>query len=219
MTQPRVPETDQGIQGEFAVGVYDRMQRKLRDKGWIETKDVIKSGITNGLALELGPGPGYLGLEWLKNTTGTSLIGLDISADMITVAERNAEEYGLSDRADYVQSSGEMAPFKDEIFDAVFTNGSLHEWSEPEKTFDEIWRVLKKGGKVFISDMRRDMLFLVKWFLWINSKPREMRRGLISSINAAYTPPELRELFNGTKLKGCAISGSPIGVILVSEKK
>ncbi|MBN2322258.1 MAG: methyltransferase domain-containing protein [Spirochaetes bacterium] len=218
MTRPRVPETDQGIQGEFTVGVYDRMQRKLRDKGWIETKDVIKSGITSGLALELGPGPGYLGLEWLKNTTGTSLIGLDISSDMITVAERNAEEYGLSDRVDYVQSSGAMTPFKDETFDAVFTNGSLHEWSEPKKTFDEIWRVLKKGGRVFISDMRRDMLFLIKWFLWINSKSREIRHGLLTSIHAAYTPPELRELRNDTLLKECAVTGNPIGVILAGEK-
>jgi ubiquinone/menaquinone biosynthesis C-methylase UbiE len=86
MTRPRVIETDEGIQGEFTVQIYDRMQRKLRDKGWIETKDVINSGITDGLALELGPGPGYLGLEWLKNTSGTTLIGLDISEDMISVA-------------------------------------------------------------------------------------------------------------------------------------
>jgi ubiquinone/menaquinone biosynthesis C-methylase UbiE len=218
MTRPRVIETDEGIQGEFIVQFYDRMQRKLRDKGWIETKDVINSGIKNGLALELGPGPGYLGLEWLKNTSGTTLIGLDISEDMITIAERNAEEYGLSDRVDYVQSGGDAMPFKDDTFDAVFTNGSLHEWSEPEKTFDEIWRVLKKGGRVFISDLRRDMLFLIKWFLWVSSKPREMRQGLVTSINAAYTPGELKELRKGTKLAECAVSGNPIGVMLAGEK-
>ena len=73
MTRPRVTETDQGIQGEFTVNLYNQMQRRLRDKGWIETKDIIKSGITKGLALEIGPGPGYLGLEWLKNTQGTSI--------------------------------------------------------------------------------------------------------------------------------------------------
>ena len=146
MTRSRLNETDQGIQGEFTVNLYDLMQRRLRDKGWIETKDIIKSGITKGLALEIGPGPGYLGLEWLKNTQGTSLKGLDISADMISIAERNAEEYGLSERAEYVHSSGDEMPFDDEEFDAVFTNGSLHEWSDPQKTFNEIWRVLKNGG-------------------------------------------------------------------------
>ena len=218
MTRPRVIETDQGIQGEFTVNIYDQMQRRLRDKGWIETKDIIKSGITKGIALEIGPGPGYLGLEWLKNTQGTTLKGLDISPDMISIAERNAEEYSLSERVEYSHSSGEIMPFDDEEFDAVFTNGSLHEWSEPENTFNEIWRVLKKGGRVFISDLRRDMFFLIKWFLWINSKPKQIRPGLITSINAAYTPDELRELIKGTKLENCIVSGNPIGLELTGVK-
>jgi hypothetical protein len=39
MSIPRVLEMSQGIQGEFNVTLYDQMQRRLRDKGWIETKD------------------------------------------------------------------------------------------------------------------------------------------------------------------------------------
>lgn len=218
MTRPREPETDHGIQGEFNVETYDQMQRRLRDKGWIETQDIIKSGITQGLALEVGPGPGYLGLEWLKQTQGTSLKGLDISPDMIAVAERNAREYGLSERVEYVQSSGEKMPFDDETFDAVFTNGSLHEWSQPQKTFDEIWRLLKPGGRVFISDLRRDMFSLIKWFLWINTQPKAIRTGLITSINAAYTPDELRELIKGTALARCEVAGNPIGLKLTGIK-
>jgi hypothetical protein len=38
----------------------------MRDKGWMETDLILKLGIQHGLALEVGPGPGYLGLEWLK---------------------------------------------------------------------------------------------------------------------------------------------------------
>ena len=218
MTRPRVTETDQGIQGELTVNLYDQMQRRLRDKGWIETKDIIKSGISKGLALEIGPGPGYLGLEWLKNTQGTALKGLDISADMISIAERNAKEYGLSVRVEYLHSSGDKMPFDDEKFDAVFTNGSLHEWSDPENTFNEIWRVLKKGGRVFISDLRRDTFFLIEWILWINTKPKEIRPGLITSINAAYTPDEFKELIEGTKLENCVVSGNPIGLKLTGVK-
>ncbi len=174
MLKPRIVETDQGIQGEFNVQLYDQMQRRLRDKGWIETKDIIKSGITSGLALELGSGPGYLGLEWLKHTKNTRLKGLDISPDMIKIAEKNAEEYGLLDRVEYVLSSIDKMPFEDNTFDAVFTNDSLHVWSDPHKTFDEIWRLIKPGGRVLIFDLRRDMFALIKWFLWINSKPKEI---------------------------------------------
>jgi len=218
MTKSRVPETDQGIQGEFNVTAYDQMQRRLRDRGWIETADLLKHGITQGCALEVGPGPGYLGLEWLKRTQGTTLKGLDISPDMIALAQRNAQEYGLAHRVEYVHSSGNKMPFDDNTFDAAFTNGSLHEWADPRSTFDEIWRVVKPGGKIFISDMRRDMLALVRWFLWVNTEPKEIRPGLVSSINAAYTPQELGELVQGTKLGRCTVSSNPIGLILFGTK-
>jgi ubiquinone/menaquinone biosynthesis C-methylase UbiE len=218
MTRSRVPETDHGIEDEFTIEIYDQMQRRLRDKGWIETRDIIKSGITYGYVLEVGPGPGYLGLEWLNHTEDTKLKGLDISSEMVAVAERNAKEYGLSERVEYIQSSGEKMPFNDETFDAVFTNGSLHEWSQPQMTFNEIWRVLKTGGRVFISDLRRDMFLLMKWFMWLNTKPKQIRPGLITSINAAYTPDELRELVKGTALARCDVVGNPIGLKLTGKK-
>jgi ubiquinone/menaquinone biosynthesis C-methylase UbiE len=218
MPKARIVETDSGIAGEFNVAIYDIMQRRLRDRGWIETNDIIQSGITEGLALEIGPGPGYLGLEWFKNTEGTQLRGLDISTDMIAVAERNAENYGLRNRIEYVRSSGDKMPFDNSMFDAVFTNGSLHEWADPKNTMNEIWRVLKPGGRIFISDLRRDMSFLMRWFLYIAAKPKEIRPGLISSINAAYTPDELKDLVKDTKLATCEVSGNLIGVNITGRK-
>ena len=61
MTKNRIVETDSGITGEFNTQMYDIMMRNMRDKGWIETNLILKEGISSGLALEIGPGPGYLG--------------------------------------------------------------------------------------------------------------------------------------------------------------
>lgn len=187
MVKPRVVETTEGIQGEFTVEVYDKMMRNLRDRGWIETDLILKTGINHSLSLEIGPGPGYLGLEWLKKTEGTILRALEISADMIEMAENNAGEYGLQNRVKYVEGDAQKMPFEDNTFDGVFTNGSLHEWSQPSRIFNEVYRCLKPGGKYLISDMRRDMNPFVKWFLKLMTKPKEIRPGLISSINASYT--------------------------------
>ena len=218
MPKPRVVETDQGIQGEFDVAIYDRMQRRLRDRGWIETPQLLKHGILHGRALEVGPGPGYLGLEWLRQTDGTRLTGLDISPDMLELARRNAEEYGLSGRAEYVPTTGDRFPFDDGSFDAVFTNGSLHEWSDPRAMFRETWRTLKAGGRLLISDLRRDMIAPLRWFLWLGAYPAEIRPGLITSINASYTPAELAGLVQESPLRDCKLTTNPIGLTLFGVK-
>lgn len=218
MVKPRKVETVEGIQGVQIVTLFDQMQRRFRDKGWLETEKIIQSGISSGRILEIGPGPGYLGLEWLKKTHGTTLQGLDISPDMIAVARRNASEYGLSDRACYVESSAERIPFEDSCFDGVFSNGSLHEWEGPIKTLNEMWRVLKPAGKIFISDLRRDMNAMIKWFMWAATRPKEIRPGLLSSIAAAYIPCELQRMMQESLFENFEMKSNPMGIVIVAEK-
>jgi len=218
MVRSRVVETEEGIQGEFNVEVYNRMMRRFRDKGWLEVNLLLKAGICSGLTLEVGPGPGYLGLEWLKKTEGTHLKGLDISPEMIEIAKKNAKEYNLEERVTYFKSDAQKMPFEDNSFDAVFTNGSLHEWSEPKKIFDEIYRVLKPKGRYCISDLRRDMNTLVKWFMKLMTKPKEIKPGLVSSINASYTVDEVQRILKETKLRECQVEKSIMGLVITGEK-
>lgn len=218
MPKPRKKETDDGIQDSIIVHHYDQMMRSSRDKGYLYINEIIESGIEYGWALEVGSGPGYLGLEWLKNTGGTRLTGLDISADMVKVAEKNVSEYGLEDRVEYVVGNAMNLPFDDEVFDAVFSNASLHEWEDPVAVFNEIQRVLKEGGRFYISDLRRDMFFLVKFFLKLQSKPKEMRSGLDSSLNASYVEEEVKDLLLETKLDKFEITKNPFSIKIIGSK-
>jgi ubiquinone/menaquinone biosynthesis C-methylase UbiE len=218
MTKARIPETDTGIAGEVETQMYDVMMRKMRDRGWIETNLILKAGILSGTALEIGPGPGYLGLEWLKKIEGTRLECLEISEDMIALAKKNAAEYGLSDRVKYFQGDASKLPFEDGHFDAVFTNGSLHEWANPEMIFNEMARVLKPGARYVISDMKRDMIAPIRWFLWLSAKPKEIRPWLISSINASYTLHEIKVILANTELKGWQVSKNPLGIVISGQK-
>lgn len=218
MIKERIIETENGVTGELVTDSYDKMMRRLRNLGWLETGLIIKGGITSGLALEVGPGPGYLGLEWLKKTTGTFLNGLDISVDMLAIARRNAAEYGMTGRVKYIGGDARNMPFQDECFDAVFTNDSLHEWAHPEEILNEIYRVLKPGGKYLFSDLRRDVIGPVKWLLWMAIGKKEMRQGLISSFNATYTMPEAKALLARTRLRGWRVSQNPLGLVISGEK-
>ena len=218
MVRPRIPETDQGIQGEFNVTTYDTMMRGMRDKKILATSSIIKIGIDSGQALEVGPGPGYLGLEWLKHTEGTSLIGVDISPDMIGLARRHAEEYGVEHRTKYVLSDSRTLPFDENVFDAVFTSNSFHEWAYPKESLNEIFRVLKPRGMCYIRDLRRDMNPLIKWLLTFMTRPKEIKPGLLTSIAAAYTRDELQEMLADTAFQHYRIMSNFIGLAIIGEK-
>lgn len=203
MAKPRVAETNHGMVGEEIAKAYDISMRHLRDKGRLQTDSILKSRIDLGSALEIGPGPGYEGLEWLNKTEDTTLKGLDISKEMTALAMKNAEDYELTDRAKYFLGDASSIPFEDGYFDAVFSTNSLHEWALPMQTFDEIHRVLRPGGRYFISDLRRDMNPLVKRFILLSQpvKSEKMQLGFISSVNAAYTLSEIQKMLAKTRLQ------------------
>jgi len=218
MKKERIIETMEGIQGEFNVAAYNEMQRHLRDKGYMETNDILKSGITSGSVLEVGPGPGYLGLEWLSKTEGTDLTCLEISPEMIKMACKNASEYNLQDRVTYKQGNALSMPLENAAYDAVFSNGSLHEWEDTATVFTEMYRVLKPSGKIFVSDLRRDMSGLILFFMKINVKPKAIKPGLISSVNAAYTKEELEKILGSTPFSGIQVKQSPFGLSVTALK-
>jgi ubiquinone/menaquinone biosynthesis C-methylase UbiE len=220
MVKPRVIDADHRIAGEEVIKAYDISMRCLRDKGLLQTDSILGSRLDLGCALEIGPGPGYGGLEWLKKTQDTTLKGLDISKLMTALAMKNARDYGLADRAEYFTGDASRIPFRSGCFDAVFSTNSLHEWSRPREIFNEIYRVLRPGGKYFISDLRRDMSLMVKWFIRLSQPVRsaEMRSGFISSVNASYTLPEIQELLAETKLLGWKAEQNLLYIVISGRK-
>lgn len=214
----RIPETED--EGPFSyTHTYDQMMRRIRDMGLLQVQLILEKGMTQGLALEIGPGPGYIGLEWLKRTSDTMLKGLDISPEMIKIAERNATEYGLSDRVEYKKGSGSKIPFDDNSFDVLFTYHSLHEWSNPEETFNEIERVLRVEGKYSIFDLRRDIFPIIKSLMLFNTFPEEIRPKLIASINASYVEDEIREILKRTRLCDSLIEKNSTGLVISGSKR
>lgn len=137
---------------------------------------------------------------------------------MIAIAERNAREYGLTDRVKYVRGDAGKMPFESEYFDSVFSNGSLHEWANPEEILNEIARVLKPGGRYRLSDFRRDMNSLVKWFVWFMNRPKVLRPELVESFDASYVVGEVEALLARTKLQGWHVSKNPLGLVVSGQK-
>jgi len=216
MLKPRVPETNEGIQSELTVEQFDIFARHMRDKGWNGVDDMLACGIEAGELLELGPGPGYVGLELARRLGLKAFTACEISPAMIAAAERNAKQYGIDAR--YVLGNVMELPFPDGSFDCVISNGSLHEWEEPKRVFSEIWRVLRTGGRYCICDMRRDAEKWKTLFILASTRPRAMRAGCKSSLAAAYTPSEIRGILDSTELAGAKVKSEFFGLTIWGTK-
>ncbi len=78
-------------------------------------------------------------------------IGLDITQAMIDTAFINAKETGVTNAA-FLLGDIENLPFDPSVFDAVMSNCVINHAKSKEKVYQEIFRVLKCGGRFIISD-------------------------------------------------------------------
>jgi len=220
MVKPRVP-MKYGTFGENETKNYDIFMRKLREKGWLTPQKYIDFGISSGIVLEIGHGPGYTGLEWLKHTRDTKLAALDVSSEMIEIAKKNVKEYpGLEKRVKYLNCRADKMEIEDNSIDGVFCNGEIHEWPDPVAVFNEINRVLKPGGKYYLSAHRRDTsgttVFLQK--ILMRGLPKECWEEHDVIIDAAYTYDELEEILKKSNLKNWQLTQSKVGMKIIGQK-
>ncbi|WP_457623519.1 methyltransferase domain-containing protein [Persephonella sp.] len=96
------------------------------------------AGDLKGKILDLGCGTGFLD----RFSHWENVVGLDISEDMVLFFKRFSS-FGLV-------GDMEKLPFKDKSFDNAVSNFSLH-WTDLGKTFFEVNRVLKRGGRFIFN--------------------------------------------------------------------
>jgi ubiquinone/menaquinone biosynthesis C-methylase UbiE len=147
--------------------------------------------------LDVGSGPGHLAIEIARLLPEAKIVGLDLSASMIEIAEKNAVEQGVSDRVVFRQGDAAEIPFTDCAFDFVVSSWSLHLWRDPARVFAEIYRVLKPGCGALVYDARKHphVQEVRRWMSTADSPV--MRLGLRHSFNEGYTAEEIEEIVRG----------------------
>ena len=77
---------------------------------------------------------------------------LDLTEEMLIQGKKLAKENEINNIFFEIGNAEEL-PYEDESFDLVVTRLSLHHFTNPQKPFQEMTRVLKNGGKLLVWDM------------------------------------------------------------------
>lgn len=133
--------------------VYDFVARRLIRRLYRRIADDLVTVLPDGAAvLDVGTGPGVLLVELAQRRSDLRLTGVDLSADMVSAAERNLTKFG--DRASARVGDVTELPFPDDSFDVVVTSLSSHHWDHPAEAVPELARVLRPAGRFVDYDFR-----------------------------------------------------------------
>ncbi|CAN5226340.1 hypothetical protein BH20ACI1_BH20ACI1_02380 [soil metagenome] len=94
----------------------------------------------------------------LVASRGAKVVGVDISPELIELAEKRLDAHKFRDRADFRIGSAHELPLADESVDVVFGMAILHHL-DLQLASGEVFRVLKKGGRaIFLEPVRNSKL-------------------------------------------------------------
>ena len=170
---------------------YDRLNHIMSlgiDRGWRRkaVKRIAELAPTRVLDLATGTGDFAVAIAKKLNDEA-SVVGVDLSENMLAVGRKKVAAAGLSQRVTLQSGNAEALSFPDESFDAVSVAFGVRNYENLAVGLREGWRVLRPGGQMFILELSSPdrqpwlgcyKLYSLKILPWIG--------GLISGNRAAY---------------------------------
>ena len=175
----------------------------------------LSKDVTQGYALDLGTGPGYVAIDVARRNPDLQMIGLDLAAHMVERAQQAAVRHELNGRGPWLQADGHLLPFADDSLDLVISSFALHHWQDPLAVMNEIARVLRcprpdagdPGGHYYIADVCREVNAFHRLFAYASIPVLSLLfgsywgyGGYYESIRAGYTRGEAQSLLEQSAL-------------------
>jgi ubiquinone/menaquinone biosynthesis C-methylase UbiE len=219
LAMPRA-RRDSGMEGMVAKWYAANTAEMMNQ--YVELAARIAANLPSGSSvLEVAPGPGYFSIE-LAKLGNYSITGLDLSHTFVKLAAMKASEAGV--KVDFKQGSVSSMPFAANSFDFLLCRAAFKNFGQPVTALQEMWRVLKPGGRGLIIDLKG------------NASPAELSRevermhltwfnGIMTKLafrtfllKRAYTREHFFEMLRQTKFVGVEITESFVGLEISMTK-
>ncbi|WP_048438944.1 class I SAM-dependent methyltransferase [Caenimonas sp. SL110] len=157
-------------QALWEKGDFTRIAAAMRESG----EALVKSlGITSGhQVLDLGCGDGTTAIP--AALAGATVLGVDISRNLVAAGNKRAQEQGLANCSFQQGDASKLAGIADKSFDRVVSIFGAMFAPRPLDVAKEMVRVTKPGGRIAMGN-------------WIPGDPTLVAQ--ILKISSSYSPP------------------------------
>jgi ubiquinone/menaquinone biosynthesis C-methylase UbiE len=164
--------------------------------------------------LEVAPGPGYAIIK-LAKMGDYNITGMDLSIAFVEIGKKLAQEEGV--KVQFRQGNVINMPFENKTFDFIYNRAAFKNFKDPVGALNEMFRVLKIGGKILIEDLKPDTKLKA-----INELVNKMKMNFFNKLltkfifyfglrKTAHSKEELEEFILHTEYKNHKIVEGSLG--------
>jgi demethylmenaquinone methyltransferase/2-methoxy-6-polyprenyl-1,4-benzoquinol methylase len=207
--------TDRPVDARQIAAMFDRVAPKYdflnallslrQDQRWRNRLVSLIPYKPAGSLLDVATGTGDVLFTALANRTEyKSFTGVDISGEMLTLAEAKSKQRPASDLCRFQTMSAERLEFADGTFDCVTISFGIRNVVDKEKALSEFCRVLKPSGTLIIMEFFTPRSSLVAKAFSIYFHHILPVIGGIFSDRSAYTylPRSVATFYSPDQLRG-----------------
>lgn len=136
-----------GIGGHFIMHRMNKSHQTLANWGL-----AFLSIQNNAHVLDIGCGGGANISTLLKKAPEGIVDGVDYAKTSVVISRRKNKKAIKQGRSTILQAAMPSLPFADNTYDIATAFETIYFWPQIEKSFEEVYRLLKQGGFFFICN-------------------------------------------------------------------
>ena len=207
---------------------YDRLNHVLSfniDRIWRRRVMRIVRNEQPKVVMDIATGTGDLAIAMAKRIEQARILGVDLSEEMLRVAEVKISNLGLTERISLTKGDAEnLDMVATESVDVVTVAFGVRNFENLEKGLSELYRTLKPGGKLVVLEFSIPRNRLVRWVYAqyshrllprigaMISKDRKAYDYLPDSVEEFPSPERFAEMLRGVGFASVKAKSQSFGI-------